>query len=554
MGLWCALLLACTGAIGGESGAVGPEASPGKPGSEDNAPLPATNPPPSASVGQVPLRRLSRVEYRKTLADLLRVPVEEKDIAATESYGPSGYPEGGAFSPDEVDRMLAAVDTLAARYAATQLTADMPCKPQSDADRACAQAFVKAFGARAYRHPISRQETLDLMGVYDEGRKDRSLKEALSLVVRAALLSPRFNYRWEQGDNATEMKNGVIALGNYEIASRLSYFLWQSMPDETLFELAAMGELQDPQKVAKQVQRMVRDPVRGGSGIKGFFETWLPLADFAAHGPEDPNHAAKASMMVSLMAFVEDLVLGTGDATYETLLAADYVFANTTVAKLMNLEPIADNVIKRVNLNDQTRAGIFTHPAFLAATTDTPLTTVIRRGRFVYEKLGACAPVPPLVGTIPDPPARQANASVREHLSEHASSAVCRACHQFMDPMGFAFDSFDALGQARDQDDYGKPTNTQGTMPLAEGLELRFNNAADLLRQLARNDLSQACFAQQLLSYALRLPVDAGNAGAFTSVAKRFVDGGGNILSLLTTAAESELFYFRKPSPGEVLQ
>ena len=191
MGLWCALLLACTGAIGGESGAVGPEASPGKPGSEDNAPLPATNPPPSASVGQVPLRRLSRVEYRKTLADLLRVPVEEKDIAATESYGPSGYPEGGAFSPDEVDRMLAAVDTLAARYAATQLTADMPCKPQSDADRACAQAFVKAFGARAYRHPISRQETLDLMGVYDEGRKDRSLKEALSLVVRAALLEHR---------------------------------------------------------------------------------------------------------------------------------------------------------------------------------------------------------------------------------------------------------------------------------------------------------------------------------------------------------------------------
>ncbi len=505
-------------------------------------------------MGHVPLRRLNRAEYQKTLADLLRVPVDANDVVATEIYGPSGYAEGGPITPDDVDRMLGAVEVLVTRYATSQMSMDMPCQPKSDADRACAEAFVKAFGARAYRHPLSLPEATDLMAIYDQARRDRNLFDALALVVKAALLSPRFNYRRELGDEKPEEQDGVIVLGNYELASRLSYFLWQSMPDDELFKAAENGDLHDPRLVAAQVERMLEDTTRAAEGIQGFFSAWLPLHEIDASNLNDPERAVKASMLASLMAFVQDLVLGAGDARYETLLSANYTFADKNMATLLRLHAPAGESQQKVLLKDDARVGLFTHPAFLAATTDTPLTTVIRRGRFVFEKLGACQAVPPLEGSIPDPPPRREDASVREHLAEHAENGACRSCHQFMDPMGFAFDLFDNLGQLRDNDDYGKPIDTKGSMPLTEEITLTFVDAADLLRQLAKHELSQACFARQMLGYALRLPTDANNEASFDAVSEHFVKGGANIRSLLTAATQSHLFYYRKPSPGEAFQ
>ncbi len=514
-----------------------------------------TNSPHAITAGPMPLRRLSRQEYANTLRDLLGQSPSAAELFSIDESGPFGFTQGGAVSSQEVDRMLESTASMIDRFASGQLKITGPCQPKDEADRVCAERTMKWFARRAFRRTASDAELTELMKVFDAARAKLNLADALKESLQFVLLSPRFHYRWERSDEPAELKDGLVMLTNFELASRLSYFLWQSMPDDELLTAAQSGKLStSPQTVATQVKRMLAD-AKASQGIRGFVSQWLPLRALRSDDATLADHTIRVSMQESLFKFVDDLILGQGDRRFQTLLSADYAFVDAEVAKILNLNNAASNTrMQRTPLTDRSRAGIFTQPAFLAATADTTLATVIHRGRFVFERLGSCAAVPAPSAAIPPPPDKPADASVREHLSAHAKDGVCRGCHVMMDPMGFAFDRFDSLGRARTNDDYGKPATTDGVMPLTDDIDLTFTDAADLMRQLATAEPSLRCFARQLFAYGTRLPNNDANDPSIANAADGFVASDGDIARLMEGLTQTDAFFLRQPSAGEVLQ
>lgn len=507
-----------------------------------------------ATSGPMPLRRLSRQEYANTLRDLLGQAPKSDELFSVDESGPYGYAQGGSVSSQEVERMLEATSTIIGRFAADQMKTTAPCQPKDDTDRACTERIVKWFSGRAFRRTVIDSEVVELMKSFDAARMTLSLADSLKETLQLVLLSPRFHYHWERGDASAVLKNGLVVLNDFEVASRLSYFLWQTMPDNELLGLAQAGTLANPATVAAQVKRMLAD-AKASQGIRGFVSQWLPLKGLRADDSTLADHAIRASMQESLLKFVDDLIIGQGDRRFSTLVSADYAFVDGEVAKLLGMKNVAANApMQRMILSDPTRSGLFTQPAFLAATSDTPLATIIHRGRYVFERLGSCSAVPPPSGAIPPPPDKPANASVREHLQEHSNNGVCKACHQMMDPMGFAFDRFDSMGRVRANDDYGKPAVTDGVMPLTDSVSLNFADAADLLKQLGKQEPSMRCFARQLFSYGLRLPNDEANEDSIVKTENAFVADGGNIALLMSKLAQTDSFFLRQPAKGEVLQ
>jgi Protein of unknown function (DUF1592)/Protein of unknown function (DUF1588)/Protein of unknown function (DUF1595)/Protein of unknown function (DUF1585)/Protein of unknown function (DUF1587) len=506
------------------------------------------------TAGSMPLRRLNRQEYANTLRDLLGQSPGASELFSIDESGPFGFAQGGAVSSQEVDRMLEATASMIDRFASTQLKSTGPCQPKDDADRACAERILKWFGSRAFRRTVNDSELIELMRVFDTAKAKLDMADALKEGLQFVLLSPRFHYRWERSDEAAELRAGLVVLTNFELASRLSYFLWQSMPDDELLSEAQTGGLSNPAVIATQVKRMLAD-AKASQGIRGFVSQWLPLRALRSDDTTLADHATRVSMQESLFMFVDDLILGKGDRRFQTLLSGDYAFVDAEVGKLLNLTGAAPGSgLQRTAIPDKSRAGIFTQPAFLAATADTALATIIHRGRFVFERLGSCAAVPSPSGAIPPAPDKPANASVREHLSAHAKDGVCRSCHVVMDPMGFAFDKFDSLGRTRIHDDYGKPATTQGVMPLTDDIEVNFSDAADLMRQLATQEPSLRCFARQLFAYGTRLPNDDANEPSIARAADRFVANDGDIARLMEGLTQTDAFFLRQPSAGEVLQ
>lgn len=546
---WAAVMMtACTGTVGDEpdetTHSAGGEPSAGRGGTSSQV----------ETTGTMPLRRLSREEYANTLRDLLGQAPKSHELFSVDESGPFGYAQGGAVSSQEVDRMLESTATLIDRFVMSQLKTMAPCTPKDEDDRACVGSIVKWFGSRAFRRQLGATEHASLMKSFDTARASASLSNSLKETLQVTLLSPGFHYHWERGDEAPVVKNGLVVLTGFEVASRLSYFLWQTMPDDELLAAAQAGQLTNAAAVGAQVKRMLMDP-KASQGIRGFVTAWLPLRGLRSDDTSLGDHATRVSMKESLLKFVDDLIVGEGDGLFQTLMAGDYAFVDGEVSKLLGMTNVeTTGTMQRKPFVDAARAGLFTQPAFLAATADTTLATIIHRGRFVYERLGSCAAVPPPTGAIPPPPPKPPNASVREHMSAHANEGVCRGCHQFMDPMGFAFDNFDTMGRARSTDDYGKPTDTSGQMPLNDEVMIQFEDAADLMRQLGKQDPALRCFARQLFGYALRLPNDDANERAIVDVEDGFVADNGNIKQLMARLATANAFYVRQPAEGEVLR
>jgi hypothetical protein len=296
---------------------------------------------------------------------------------------------------------------------------------------------------------------------------------------------------------------------------------------------------------------MLADTKKARPGVRNLFASWLPLGKLAA-GANPEERETYAALLESSLLFVEDLILGDGDRSFKTMLSADYAFVNQHVAPSYGLSGITGPEFQRITLTDQNRAGLLTQPAYLVATADSTLATIIRRGKFVTERLASCQPVPTLQGPIPDPPARKPDQSVRQYLSAHAEGS-CRGCHQYMDAAGFAFDAFDSLGRVREADDFGKPLDTSGVLLLG-GSDVSFSGAADMFRQLSENETAERCFAQQVSRFALRSPGDAGARGSLKAAGDAFVEEDGDIYELLVAATQSYSFFYRKPAAGEVVR
>jgi hypothetical protein len=525
------------GRIPGEPGS-GPPTGPGAGVSPGGLPSDADSVP-----GPAPLRRLTRFEYENTVRDLLGLTtVPKKGIAgfsADQESASSGYVRGGAVTAAPDARVLMQAAEELAGAALQQVSSLLPCSPLPTAaaeQDACADKFVASFGRRAYRRPLTDAEVKDLRDLYRAQRTPEAgadFQQAVGNVITAMLQSPYFLYRWEVGA-AAPIKDGLLVRFNqHETASRLSYLIWASMPDDKLFEAADTGKLATADQVAAQARRLLADMPKDPS-----------LTD--VYTPE-----VAQAMLRETREFVASVFQGPkADGKLETLMTAQASFANAALAKIYGLPNVTGADLKPVSYNPAERAGLFTQGTFLSMKADAIDSHPIKRGDTMLNKV-LCIPLEvPASIMVPPLPEPQPGQTTRERVSIH-SEAACATCHKLIDPIGFAFENYDAIARYRATEE-GKPVDASGVFPLGSGA-LTFKNAVELLPQLARTPEARDCMVTQWWRYALRRNEAQTEEPSMKLVREAFAQSGYDMRELLVAFTRTRAFSHRKPSLDEVL-
>jgi len=503
----------------------------------------------------MPIRRLTQREYENTVADLLG-PAFSADVDLTIDSDPSsGFRAPGVVSPLEAERFRAAAEALALA-ASKNLDALLPCSPTAPADEApCARKFAESFGTRAFRRPPSADEIDRLLALYQAGRQELMLPfaDAMGLMLEGLLQSAAFVYRWELGANAPIKEGEVFRLGPYEIASRLSYFLLGSMPDEALFAAAAADRLSTPEGIESQVRRLL-GTARAKENLGHFFEEWLGLEHLSDRS-KDPmlypefTDGLKAAMLAETRAFVSE-ILFAGDGKLQSLLGASFSLVNGPLAELYGAKSPGGESLSKVELDPAQRSGLLTQASFLALTGSPEGSNPIVRGKDVYLQV-LCKELPPPPPEVPAPKPASEGVTTRQRFEEHGTQACATGCHQLFDVFGFAFEHYDGIGRYRTLDN-GQPVDAGGTVEL-DGKNHVFSGARELSELLAQSQEVQRCVGTQLLRFAFRRLESDGDAASLEAALGRFASASFDLRELLVGLGTSRTFRYRSPNPGEVM-
>jgi hypothetical protein len=558
----------CVGSIGGDAGPKpnpGTDPSPGNTGQAPGGMQPGMQPPaliPSvpgqtggcqeASPPVQPARRLTRDQYLATVRDLLgdnrdlgdRLPADDKGEAV---FAP---PDTLTVTPAWADKLLTSAEDLA-KTAMANLPALLPCNP-AGAEEACAAEFIKAFGKRAFRRPLTPDDVAGLTAVYKAGASDGGFNGGIELVISTILQSPSFVYRIELGQNQGSLP-GAVKLSPYEVAARLSYFLWGTMPDRALFEAADRGELATAESINAQVERLLKDP-RARSTLVGFTQRLFgtDILDDANKDPEiypEFDDALRESMKAEFRAFVED-ALFAGDGRLQTLLTSPASFVDAPLARLYGVPAPAGSGLQKVQLPAAQRAGVLTSVGLLAAHTINDTSAPIIRGKFIRERL-LCAelaePPPGLDVVAPEP---KPGSTTRELLERHSVDPSCTGCHNLMDPIGFGYGNFDGLGRWR-QSEEGKPVDSSGRLQ-ATDVDGAFRGPVELAEKLAASQQVRDCVTTTMLNF-VQGPQAAGDVCLTGRLRRSFDEARHDLRALIRAIAQSDGFQYRRQLQGEVI-
>ena len=331
------------------------------------------------------------------------------------------------------------------------------CHPTtSQEDAACARQIVTTLARRAYRRPVAEADVQPLMEVYAQGRTGRDFEGGIERVVEALLSSPKFLFRIE--DDPVDLGRGAVyPISNLELASRLSFFLWRSLPDDELIDVATEGRLREPSVLRHQVRRMLADE-RSGRWMKDFVGQWLQVRNLETIEPDPARFPAfdgslREGMIRETELFFESQV--RDDRSALDLLRADYTFLNARLAEHYGIPDVYGSHFRRVVMPDAARLGLLGHGSVLTVTSYAHRTSVVLRGKWVLETLlGSPPPAPPPnVPPLEENDGQSAPTSLRERMEQHRSNPVCASCHAQMDPLGFALENFNAIGAWRETDE-----------------------------------------------------------------------------------------------------
>jgi len=553
---FCAALLGagCDGAIGGNNmGGAGLSGTVGTAGIGGSVTGPAD---PNAA-GALPARRLTSREYLNTIRDLLAdttlklddVPGESDDL----SNNAFPFRQPTAIGTLHAATLQAAAETLA-KNMSTKLSTILPCTPANAAAEAgCAGMFVTTFGAKAYRRPLTTGESTTLNALYQTARGTLALdfNGAIVLLLEAMLQAPGFIYHWEMDPGAAIKEGAVVQLGNYQVANRLSYFLWGTMPDTALFTAAAGGELSTADGVGTQVTRMLAD-TKAQSFVADFIEDWLDVNVLASR-PKDArlyamwNQDLASAMETEFRTFGTTAVLGTG--LFADLLTGNKSSVNQALAAVYGVSGVTGTTHRAVTFDANQRAGILTLAGFLAVTGASDGSSPVRRGHAIYTRL-LCGALPDPPANVPPPDPPTPGLTTRQRFEAHDMNACTGACHAAMDPIGYGFEHYDGIGAYRTTDQ-NLPVDSNGSIVL-DGQTRTFTDAVGLAKLLAESPAAQACFARQMTRYALNRWDTAADAASIESAVTRF-KGTLNMRDLITGVATSRTFRYRTPAAGEVL-
>ncbi len=535
------VLSGCSGIISTPSDEP-PQGGPNDPPS--NVQTPVGEAPEGPEGNNTPIRRLTNEEYKRTLADLLDIEMPSMNLPPEEEV--RGFKNNAAalsFSPVLAEQHLLIAEEISKR-AVVNVAKLTGCG--SEHDEACAENFITKLGQRAWRRPLAQAEKDALLVLFQEGAKT-NFAEGARLIVQALLVSPHFEYRMEQGEVAGD---GRMRPTSWEMASRLSYLLWGSMPDGELFQAARDNLLVSKEQVLAQAERLLKSP-RAHVPTQEFFKQWLALEGVQSVTKETKafagfNTAVAEAQDKEIAAFLEDAFWSEA-GNFKSLFTSRDTFVNKGLAKYYGLpEPSSDAFEKRSFADDQ-RAGILTMGGLMAKLAAPDQTSPTLRGVFVRERVLCFDLPPPPVSVDNVLPSPTGATTTRQRANDHQSDPACSACHVMFDPIGFGFERFDGAGRLRDAEN-GKPIDDSGEV-IESGIG-KFKGAADLGRKLAADEGAARCLATNVLRFALgRLETDHDNK-AISSMKDMLLASDKPLSALLPTIVQSDQFLFRSPSKG----
>jgi hypothetical protein len=513
MPVLASLALGCGGIVDAPAGALGPSggellgAGPAAHAAEPNVDGTAAR---ASLLGRTGPRRLTNTEYNRTVQELLGTKLSPAaSFVAEEAEGFDTVASAMGMTPSQFESYVNAAEALSAELFAdaTRMREFLPCAPGGADGTSCVERVLGGFSARAYRRPPDSEELARILALYDRARALGETELAsLQRAVMGVMVSPRFLYRTELATaiaSAAELR----PLDSYELASRLSYFLWSSMPDAALFAKATDGSLVETDVLSAELARMLDDP-RAESLVDNFAAQWLGFRELAQHrvlAERYPsfNDALRDSMLSEARAYVRAFFFE--GVPLQDFLRSDMHFVDAALASLYQVPAPKGAGLTRIDTPIGERRGYLGLAAFLTLSSFAQRTSPTLRAKWVLEEL-LCSPVPP-------PPANvkadldgnaAANAAaaienVRKRLQLHRSDAGCAGCHAGLDPIGLALESFDAIGRSRSTYENGDPVDTLGSLP--DGTT--FDGPRELSEVLSDDARFAPCATRKLVTYAL---------------------------------------------------
>ena len=529
--------------------------------------------------GRVAVRRLNRTEYNNTIRDLIDLDLRPADDFPSDDVGYGFDNIGEVLSTPPVllemhmgaaDRVIREafrsdficerimnppVDTIPrafrrikppVRVFRTDKIFIAPTQRVEDPELKREQRIydtLRAFADRAFRRPATHDELTRLLNIVLSAEKDGELPEAaLQLALRAVLASPQFLFLQLEPDRGSGSAGNPVPVNDFNLASRLAYFLWSSMPDDQLIRLAALGSLRHRDKLRQQVKRMLRTQ-KARALAENFGSQWLETRKLKEFAPDpalfpDFDETLRAAMLAETELFFDSI--RDKDRSVLDLLDADYTFLNERLARHYGIAGVTGDWFRRVSLAGTSRGGVLTQASVLAATSNPNRTSPVKRGKWILENILGSPPSPPPSGVeaLKEETQRGDSGTIRQQMERHRTDPACASCHRRMDPLGFGLENFNAIGGWRGNEG-GKPIDSSGELP---GPRV-FHGSTELKTELlSRRDAFARCFAEKMLTYALGRGLDRGDRRAVDQIVARLARNDYRFSALVLAVVESEPF------------
>ena len=437
------------------------------------------------------------------------------------------------------------------------------CRPTAPGEEElCATEIVTKLAGQAYRRPVTAEDLEGLMNFYRVARKEGDFESGIRMALQVILASPSFVFRFEQTPEGAR-PGQTYRISDTELASRLSYFLWSTLPDDELLTVARRGKLRDPAVLEQQVRRMLEDPRSESLAIR-FAGQWLRLQDLKDMHPDPTLYPQFDTTLAQSMRRETELFFDNvvrEDRSVLDLLTADYTFVDERLAKHYGFPNVLGNKFRRVETTDENRKGLLGHASILTATSLANRTSPVIRGKWVMEVLLGTPPPPP----PPDVPALEEIGAteggklltLRQRLEEHRENPLCASCHEVMDPIGFALENFDPTGRWRTRDTIKLPQGRVAGDPIDAAGELfdgtKLNGPASLRQAIVKHsDVFIRAFTENLLAYGLGRKVEYYDMPTVRAIGQGAALNNNRFSSFILGVVKSPAFQMRKVESAEV--
>jgi len=502
--------------------------------------------------GRFIIHRLNRLEYNNTVRDLFAVDIKPADNFPADGGGGGGFDNTAEtlfVPPILMEKLVEAADEILAAAKPEKIFVATP--EAAGSTRAAASKIIEFHGPRIWRRPLLPDETTRLLSFYDAAEK-RTLKfeSAIKQTLKVMLLSSNFLYRIEEEKPTKDAQ----PVSDFELASRLSYFLWSSMPDDELLKVAKEGKLRDPAVRDQQVVRMLKDP-KAHTFAENFMTQWFGTRQLVSGDGPDPRRfkeytpQLRDAMIAEPVYYFENLFRENGSLL--TLLDSDYTFLNEQLAKHYGVPNITGPEFRQVKLTDANRGGVLGMGSVLSLTSYPRRTSPVLRGKWVLEEILGTPPPPPppQAGVLPQDDAPKDGLTFRQRMEKHREKPECANCHARMDPIGFGLENFDPTGKWRTEISK-TPVDASGVMATGE----KFNGPKELRKLLmVRKDEFVRTATEKMLSYALGRGLEYFDQPTVRKTTKALQQNNYSVQKMVLEITNSYPFLHRRGALNEEL-